>query len=76
MWPDPIRVGSGHMRLNEATVQLTHSNHEASSRIVYHPCLFVLWATFIHAQFCILVGRTGRNVPPSFCPISSFSNSQ
>ena len=35
--------------------------------------VFVLRA-FIHAQFRILVGGTGRNVPPSFRSVPGFSN--
>lgn len=38
--------------------------------------VFVLWATFIHVQFRILVGGMERNVSPSFHPVPGFSNDQ
>ena len=45
-----------------AAVQLAHSSHEAIVEETFVITVFVL----IHAQFRILVGGTGRNVPPSF----------
>ena len=64
-----IHESSGKLPSMYVTCAAVQVAHEASRRNFCDYCL-----RFIQAQFRILVGGTGRNVPPSFRSVPGFSN--